>query len=783
MTKDLPLLSSATCRAYCERLGLAAPRVDLAGLTALQAAHLRALPFHNLQLLAGDGADPGPPAIEAAVDGALQGVGGTCHLLTPPFVALLRSLGFDAWLAAASVGAPGDHIVGVVRMEERLYLCDVGNGHPYLRPLALGDEGDEWKAFGWSFVLERHPSAGGTHRLRRRLPDGAWKTVYSVDSRSVDHASFAAIVRAHHTRVGYGPFLTGLRAVRIAADVMLTLRDDMLERHHASGRWVGRRRIGDASAFERVLDRCFGLSRSPCTAALAVWRRRSREASVSAAVQAPGDQQLRVLCTVGVTDRPGALRRLGAGLLRAWSRAGLPAGAVGLLALDNGCAPGSLMAEAEALRTEGLPTRVVPTDVAARWHARLYTDRLVADPPGTTRCAIATIRALQVAAVWEHLGGAPWAEGLPGVSENGALAVWMVDDDLELARLERGPGGLTLRPVDDILLEMCRLRRHYPDVSVVVGGTVGCPPVPGFQVLASQLVDLADHLAKAATSDPAAPYRPVVPPRDRSDYYYDHSDAGPAYEVGPFPWEPIDGGERTVRAALLEHVRAAQGLESGAACTRLLVHTPAMPIAPTTARGGNALFLDLDALFAVPTPALRCADGVVTRRGDTVWAELMAEGSHGVVVQAPLPLLHRRRSGDHNAPLADAERDPGAMRRFAAAQLRGITVARLVAARRRGELATGSAILAERAARVRGSLAAAVAASQEIATWAAMPTAWWHDDTELRAALYEAVAVVSGVLAACAELGADEPAEVAAELERFAAELPRAVARWQELWR
>jgi N-hydroxyarylamine O-acetyltransferase len=350
MTSDLPALSAATRRAYLERLGVTAPRIDLVGLCELQAAHLRALPFHNLQLLAADGADPDPPSIAVAVEGVLRGLGGTCHLLTPPFMTLLRALGFDAWLAAATVGVAGDHLVGVVRAGGALHLCDVGNGHPYLRPFSLGEEADTASAYGWTFMLEPWSADGATHRLRRRLPDGAWKTVYTVDPRPVEHSSFAAIIRGHHTRAGFGPFLTGLRAVRVGANTLWTLRDQMLERFHVSGRIYGRREIADDAAIGRVLTHCFGLAELPWAAALEVWRRRARPA-----VATPEEPPLRVLFAVGVTDRPGGLRRLGSGLLRARSRARWAEDSVGVLAVDNGCAPGSLAEEAAALRAEGCP--------------------------------------------------------------------------------------------------------------------------------------------------------------------------------------------------------------------------------------------------------------------------------------------------------------------------------------------------------------------------------------------------------------------------------------------
>lgn len=780
MTGDLPSLSSGTQRAYLERLGVSSVSVDLAGLTALQVAHLRALPFHNLCLLAGDGADPGLPSVEAAVEAAVRGQGGTCHLLSPPFVALLRSLGFEAWLAGGSVGAPGDHVVGVVRLREGLFVCDVGNGHPYLQPFRLDAGAHEQTAYGWRFVFEPCPEgdAGAPHRLRRRLADGTWKTVYTLDPRPVEYASFAAIIREHHTRVGFGPFMTGLRAVRITEDVLVTLRDRQLERFHRSGLLASRREVGDDEAIGRVLARCFGLGEAPWRAALAALRRRepSRWAS---SVQITAEP-LRVLATVGATERPGAVLRLGTGLLRARHEAGLAVDAVGLMVLDNGGNAGALAAEAAALRAEGLPTAVVPDDVAAAWHERLYSRGLVADAPASRPRCIATCRALQVAALWQHLTD---ERGFGELPRGGSPAVWMLDDDLEFSRLEAVDGGLALRPADDVLVSASVLRQVHPEVSVVIGGTTGCPPIPGFAMLAAQVVDLAAHLERAAAASPGARYRPIHRDRGRADYYYDHSDLGPAY-TRVFSWEPIAEEQLDARAALLAHLRAVPGLSWGMPCTRLVVHEPAAPLVPTTARGGNALFFDVDALFSAPPLALRCRDGIVTRRGDTVWGELMAGQPATVVVRGPLPLHHVRRAGDLSAPLADARGAAAATRRFAEAQLRGTALARLAAPGRRGERGVALAVLEERSRRLRDSLAVVGRLLPRLMAWTVEPAVWWRDDAEVLAALKGAITALERVAAATAELGgATADPAVATELDAFASALPGAVARWKELWR
>lgn len=782
MTSDLPALSPETRDAYLRRLGVTSVRHDLQGLGALQAAHLRAVPFHNLLLLASDGVDPGLPAVESAVEGAVRGWGGTCHQLSPPFVALLRALGFEAWLAAASVGAAGDHLVGVVRLGLHTFVCDVGNGHPYLQPFLLDSASHAQTAYGWEFRLEpwEPPEGVATYRLLRRLDDGTWKTVYSLDPRPVEYASFAGIIREHHTRVGFGPFMTGLRAVRMTRDLLLALRDGNLERSHISGRLTGRRPVA-IEAVGRVLERCFGLAELPWRAALAVWQRRM---PVREGVEL-GVEPLRVLVSVGVTGRAGSLHRLGDGLLRARASAGLARDAVGVLALANGVeGEERLEAEAAAMRGEGLAIEVVSRSQLAGWHARLHAEGLIADAPAAPVLGIAGCRMLQVAALWEHLTGTRSYPGLPLAKLASPLAVWMLDDDLDWSQLTVEAGRLALRSAEDRILVAAELRHQHPEASVLIGGTTGCPPVPGMAFIAAQLVDLVAHLRSAAVKAPGAWYVAAENDRTRDDYYYDHSDVGPAYAAGSFAWEPLGAQPVAVRAALLAHLRASVGLTWGQPCTRMMVHVPGRSVTPTTARGGNALFLDLDALFSAPPLALRCSDGVVTRRGDTVWGELMASQLASGVVAAPLPLHHTRSANDHSSPLADADRSGPANGRFNAAQLRGTVLARLVGALHRGESVDVHALLRAREARARASLAHAASALQELSQLAAAPEGWLADDHEVRAALRAVIAAVGPNLAALTEGAAPTTsAAMAAELSAFARRAPELLERWKALWR
>ncbi len=266
-------LDSRRLGGYLQRIGSPSFNHDAQGLTRLQSAHLMNVPFHNLLVLANDGRPRRLPALPEVIDAAIEGVGGNCDRTTPPFAALLRSVGFDAHLAAATVGAPGDHFVCVAHAEGRRFLCDVGNGHPYLQPWDL-DGPVQTQAFrGWRFQFDPAAPAGPT--LQRTLPDGTLKTVYVVDPTPRDYADFAPIVAAHYSQTDYGPFLSGLRAVRIGQDEVLTVRDGQYARDTRIGRSM--RRIRGSEAFRALLTDRFGLSPGLVSDALAVLARRRPE--------------------------------------------------------------------------------------------------------------------------------------------------------------------------------------------------------------------------------------------------------------------------------------------------------------------------------------------------------------------------------------------------------------------------------------------------------------------------------------------------------------------------
>ena len=127
---------------YLARIGFDGPvTVDLETLSALQAAHMTAVPFENISVWRGEPVDTDiawsiPKIVE-------HGLGGWCFELNGAFAALLESLGFSVHRLGAAVLLDGpnqvvDHLCLEV-MVDQPYLVDVGFGESFTKPLRLND--------------------------------------------------------------------------------------------------------------------------------------------------------------------------------------------------------------------------------------------------------------------------------------------------------------------------------------------------------------------------------------------------------------------------------------------------------------------------------------------------------------------------------------------------------------------------------------------------------------------------------------------------------------------
>ena len=128
--------------AYFDRIGFTAPaRADLHTLNALMEAHVRAVPFENLDVYSGRGVSTEREAIFDKI--VSRGRGGWCYEMNGLFEWVLAEIGFDVQRLSAGVrraklgdAALGNHLCLLVQLDGP-YLVDVGFGSSQLFALPL----------------------------------------------------------------------------------------------------------------------------------------------------------------------------------------------------------------------------------------------------------------------------------------------------------------------------------------------------------------------------------------------------------------------------------------------------------------------------------------------------------------------------------------------------------------------------------------------------------------------------------------------------------------------
>jgi arylamine N-acetyltransferase len=167
-------LNSDGIRQYLRRVGLhdlavaTLPPPTLAVLQGLQAAHVEAVPFENVDVNALH--RPISVSADHAIDKILhQRRGGFCFELNVAFGTLLSTLGFEVewlsariWRPADGFGPTNTHIALAVRAcdAEGCFLVDVGNGNAASIPVSFTDG-----------VLQRRKGDASAYVLRRLPAD------------------------------------------------------------------------------------------------------------------------------------------------------------------------------------------------------------------------------------------------------------------------------------------------------------------------------------------------------------------------------------------------------------------------------------------------------------------------------------------------------------------------------------------------------------------------------------------------------------------------------------
>ena len=241
--------------AYLQRIDYSGPvRSDLETLNALHAAHVRAIPFENLDVHA---QRPVIYSVEAAFDQIVtRRQGGWCFEMNNLFDWVLREIGFDVTRIAggvrrSSIGdeALGNHLCLMVRLDTD-YLVDVGFGNSQLYAIPL----EEGVTKHEQYQMALGKVGGGYWRLY----EGGLGAMVNYDflAEAGDEAQLAA---SHDVQISdpNSIFRKTLIAKIRRGRTYLVLRGRMLETHYPGRKTT--EEIQTEQELASVLKESFGL--------------------------------------------------------------------------------------------------------------------------------------------------------------------------------------------------------------------------------------------------------------------------------------------------------------------------------------------------------------------------------------------------------------------------------------------------------------------------------------------------------------------------------------------
>jgi N-hydroxyarylamine O-acetyltransferase len=210
--------------AYFTRIALPPqPRPDLASLHAIQAAHVSAIPFENLDILLGRGVRLDLDALHAKL--IAQRRGGYCFEHNTLLLAILRALGYDARPVEARVRTgearvrPRTHMAIVVRVDDGEWLVDAGFGGEGPR-LPVSRRGEVTEDGGLEFRVTRE---GAAWVLQMRAAADAWRDQYAFLDTAVEPVDFE-VANWFTSTHPVSPFVRTLTAQRATSEGRYVLR-------------------------------------------------------------------------------------------------------------------------------------------------------------------------------------------------------------------------------------------------------------------------------------------------------------------------------------------------------------------------------------------------------------------------------------------------------------------------------------------------------------------------------------------------------------------------------
>ena len=243
---------------YFDRIGYVGnPQPTVASLQALHLAHVRHIPFENLDVLQGVPVRLDLASLQAKLVGARRG--GYCFEHNLLFAAALEAVGFKVTPLAARVRwrterrLPRTHMLLLVETDGGRWLADVGfGGHGLLQPLALR-AGQPQRHYAWQYRLLAADQKGW---LLQKGTGADWEDLYvfTLEPQCLADYEMANFYVSHHPQSRFTQTLT---VQRPTPAVRYLLVDSELSADY--GDRIERRKLVDAAELRQVLAELFGL--------------------------------------------------------------------------------------------------------------------------------------------------------------------------------------------------------------------------------------------------------------------------------------------------------------------------------------------------------------------------------------------------------------------------------------------------------------------------------------------------------------------------------------------
>ena len=178
------------------------------------------IPFQNLTLLNARK----QPSIKEIIQHMLLGIGGLCDVRNAFMYILLNTLKFNIHFLSANMNKPNCHIILLIYINSNRYLIDTGNGFPYLEMINLNNN----KIFIHKYIHHRLTMRNNIFYMQHKSQENKkWVDNYNFNLHHVDFSSFHQMLKKQYSKLGWGPFTTGIRINKWYDDGGIIIRDKL----------------------------------------------------------------------------------------------------------------------------------------------------------------------------------------------------------------------------------------------------------------------------------------------------------------------------------------------------------------------------------------------------------------------------------------------------------------------------------------------------------------------------------------------------------------------------